>query len=76
MRRGVVWVAVGLALGAGLTLLVAAPLLQRQLFATATNDPWLLTLAFVVVSSVAVLASWLPARRAASVDPAITLRAE
>jgi ABC-type lipoprotein release transport system permease subunit len=35
-----------------------------------------LTLAFVVVSSVAVLASWLPARRAASVDPAITLRAE
>jgi putative ABC transport system permease protein len=76
MRRGLVWVGVGLVSGAGLTALVAAPLLERQLFQTKPDDPRLLALAFVIVTGVAVLASWMPARRAARIDPAITLRAE
>jgi putative ABC transport system permease protein len=76
MRRGLTWVVVGLVLGGGLTMFLAAPLLEHQLFQTETHDPWLLALAFTVVSGVAVVASWLPARRAARIDPAITLRAE
>jgi putative ABC transport system permease protein len=76
MQRGLVWVAVGLVIGAAGALFVAAPILQRQLFETRANDPSLLAVAVTVVSAVAVVASWLPARRAARIDPAITLRAE
>jgi ABC-type antimicrobial peptide transport system permease subunit len=70
------WVSVGLVLGGGLTMFLAAPLLERQLFQTRTGDPWLLTVAVAIVSGVAAVASWLPARRASRIDPAITLRAE
>ena len=57
-------------------MFLVAPLLQRQLFETRTGDPLLLAFAVAVVTGVAVVASWLPARRAASIDPSITLRAE
>jgi putative ABC transport system permease protein len=76
MRRGLLWVAVGLVLGTAAVFFLAAPLLERQLFETRTSDPWLLTLAFAIVGGIALVASWIPARRAASIDPAITLRAE
>jgi putative ABC transport system permease protein len=76
MRRGLVWVSVGMALGAAGVIFLAAPLIERQLFETRTSDPVLLALAFAIVAGVAILASWLPARRAASIDPAVTLRAE
>lgn len=76
MRRGLVWTGVGLALGMALTAFVVAPLLQRQLFATSVTDPALLIGAVLLVSLAAGLAAWLPARRAAAIDPAITLRAE
>jgi ABC-type antimicrobial peptide transport system permease subunit len=67
---------VGLTLGTLGVFFVAAPVLERQLFETRTGDPWLLALAFAIVAGVAVVASWLPARRAAGIDPAVTLRAE
>jgi putative ABC transport system permease protein len=76
MRRGLARVILGLVLGGGCTILLAAPLLRNQLFETRTNDPGLLAFAIVVVGGVALVASWLPARRAARIDPAITLRAE
>jgi putative ABC transport system permease protein len=76
MRRGVLWIAAGLVLGGALTMLGVEPLFKQQLYGTNTGDPILLALAYAIVAGTAVLASWLPARRAASIDPAITLRAE
>jgi putative ABC transport system permease protein len=76
MGRALGWTGIGLAIGAAITIFIAAPILQRQLYDTSAHDPRLLALAFTIVAGVAILASWVPARRAASIDPAITLRAE
>jgi putative ABC transport system permease protein len=73
--QGFAQVAVGL--GAGVAL---AALLTRQvepwLFATRTTDPAIIAAAVALLSAAALLASWGPARRAASVDPLTTLRQE
>ena len=76
MRRGLVWTAAGLIAGVAVAIFLAAPAIQSQLYKTEARDPQLLALAFATVAAVAVLASWIPARRAAAIDPAITLRAE
>jgi putative ABC transport system permease protein len=76
MGRALGWAGVGLVIGGLLTCFVAAPVLQRQLYETSAYDPRLLALAVAAVATVAFIASWLPARRAASIDPALTLRAE
>jgi ABC-type antimicrobial peptide transport system permease subunit len=68
-------VAIGLALGLGATRW-AAQLAEAQLFAIDTADPATLTLAALVVFVAATLAAWLPARRAAKVNPVTVLRAE
>jgi len=73
--RGLVLVASGVA--AGLVLYaIAAPFLRAFLYGVTPSDP--LTLASVTFALVctASLASWLPAKRAARVDPAEALRAE
>ncbi len=73
--RGLVLVASGVA--AGLVLYaMAAPFLRAFLYGVTASDP--VTLAGVTLALVgtASLASWLPARRAARVDPAVALRAE
>ena len=75
VRRGLVMAGVGTLIG-----LVAAFTLTRYLrdvlFGITPTDP--MTYALVVVSmlTVAVLASAIPARRAATVDPAIAFRSE
>jgi predicted permease len=76
MRRGLIWMSVGIAIGAGVSVAVVGPLIERQLFRTRPGEPALLGLAVVLVLGASTLASWLPARRAARIDPAITLRAE
>jgi predicted permease len=73
--RGLVLVASGVAAGFVLYA-IAAPFLRAFLYGVTTSDPVTLagvTLALVATASVA---SWLPARRAAHVDPAEALRAE
>ncbi len=76
MRRGLLWIGAGLVAGLGVALFVAAPIVQAQLYATTARDPILLAAACGLVAAIAVRAGWLPARRAAAIDPAITLRAE
>jgi predicted permease len=72
LRRGMVLVAVGGVLGAILAG-AGARLLSGVLFVGAF-DPVSFGIAFLVLASVSALANWLPARRAARVDPMVALR--
>ena len=75
VRRGLVLAGVGVAIGlggaAGFTRLM-----QSLLFGISPLDPITFTAMPVVLAAAAVLASYLPARRAVAVDPVETLRAE
>ncbi|MGE3526651.1 MAG: ABC transporter permease [Gemmatimonadales bacterium] len=67
------------AVGAGIGLLGALMLtriLRSQLFEVSPLDPAAFLVAVVVLGLVAGLAAWLPARRAARVDPNVALKAE
>jgi putative ABC transport system permease protein len=66
---------------AGLTVgLVAAyatgRIIESQLFGVKAGDPFVFVAAAVLLVIVAILAGWLPARKAASVDPMVALRYE
>ena len=64
-------VAAGLGAAFGLTRLI-----RTMLFGVAALDPLTFASVAVALIGVAVVASWLPARRAAGVDPVIAMRAE
>jgi predicted permease len=56
--------------------LLATHAVRSQLFGVSAADPWAYGAAMVTISVVAMLASFLPARRAASVNPVTALRYE
>lgn len=62
---------VGLLLSAGLARAMAGFLFEVQPF-----DPWVFSVSLVALSVAAGIACWLPARRAARVDPMVALRSE
>jgi len=74
-RSGLRATLTGLALGLPVSA-VALRALMRALDGTWDNVPMLAALVTVVVVGVASLASWVPARRAAGVDPITTLRSD
>ncbi len=64
-------------LGAGLVLsLAAAPLLGRFLYGLSPFDPITYAGIAAILTFAALLATWIPARRAARIDPAVTLRGD
>jgi putative ABC transport system permease protein len=67
--------AVGVALGAAMALALA-PLLRSLLYGVGAIDPVSLASSALVLAAAALIACWLPARRASATDPAIALRAE
>ncbi len=75
IRQGLRWVLLGLAAG-----LIAALLLSRTLsgllYGVSAQDPRYYLTAPLVLGLIALVACYLPARRAADVEPAVTLRAE
>ena len=81
---GVVWMILGRAMilagiGVGVGVLAALGLgrvLRSQLFGVSVVDPVTLGAVVLLLGASAVLASWLPARRAAGVDPVRVLRAD
>ncbi len=74
MREMLATVGVGLTVGTGLALLVT-PALQPALYQVAAFDLTSFAIAAVLLASVATLATYVPARRAAGVDPVVALRA-
>jgi predicted permease len=68
-------VMVGVVAGGGLAVM-AAIVMRRFLYGLSPFDPIAYALVAGVLSVAAGLATWLPARRAVRVDPAVTLRGE
>jgi len=73
VSEGMTLVAIGLGVGAAGAVL-ATRLLKATLFETNVYDPLTFATVPVVLGVVALVASYLPARRAAAVDPIVALR--
>jgi putative ABC transport system permease protein len=71
MRMTLIGVALGVAASLGLTRLISS-----MLFGVHSTDPLVFTFAALVLIGVALLACYLPARRATRVDPIVVLRYE
>jgi len=75
VRQGLVLAAIGVAIGLGVAAGVTR-LMSALLYDVRALDPLTYGAVTLVLAAAAVLASWLPARRAATVDPAEVLNAE
>ena len=75
LREGWVLLAGGLTLGV-LGSLAASRLLAQLLYGVTPNDPVTVSVVALLMATVGTLACWLPAARAARVEPAVALKAE
>src|SRR5574341_606995 len=73
LRRVAVLVGTGVLLGA-LASWWAAPLVRALLYGVDPRDPWMFAVAALVLALIGAVAGWMPARRAARIDPVDTLR--
>jgi ABC-type antimicrobial peptide transport system permease subunit len=71
LRLAIVGSLAGLAIGVGLGRLI-----EERLYGVSPIDAVSLIVSVAVLAAVALVASWVPARRAARVDPINVLRAE
>jgi len=75
LGEGWVLLAGGLLLGV-IGSLLAGRLLGKLLYGVSPSDPVTVSLVALVMATVGTLACWIPAGRAARVEPATALRAE
>jgi ABC-type antimicrobial peptide transport system permease subunit len=75
VRQGLALSVFGLLLGVAISL-VLGRLLESQLFAIEATDPLTLASVAFLLLGVAIVACWIPASRAARIDPITALRAE
>jgi putative ABC transport system permease protein len=75
MREGAVLAAIGLTLGTA-GAVVAARLLQSQLFGVTPRDVVSYTFAVAAIALAALTACWLPARRISAIAPLEALRTD
>ncbi|HJU41232.1 MAG TPA: FtsX-like permease family protein, partial [Vicinamibacterales bacterium] len=75
VRQSMVPIVAGVALGVAASL-AAGRLLQELLYQVQPGDPQVIAIIATLLIAIGLLASWLPARRAASIDPVMALRDE
>ena len=75
LRSGLTPVVLGLLAGTA-AVFVSAPLIASLLFGVAVRDPLSLAMVTAVLMTTALVACYLPARRASTVDPLVALRAD
>lgn len=75
MRESLLLVMIGIAAGVPVALAMGR-LISSQLFGLSAQDPVTLVLATLLLLIACILASYLPARRAAQIDPMVSLRHE
>jgi predicted permease len=75
MRETMIVVVIGVVIGLGAAV-ATTRLIASMLFGLAPTDPVTISLAILLMLSVAALAGYLPARRASKVDPMVALRYE
>jgi ABC-type antimicrobial peptide transport system permease subunit len=64
-----------LGVSGGLVLsLLLGRALEHRLYGVTATDAWSVATAAAILTAAALLASWLPARRASHVDPVVALR--
>ena len=75
MREVALLAAIGVGVGLPIAMLLTK-YVRTQLFGLEPNDPITLAIATTVMAGVALLAGYIPAERAARVDPMVALRYE
>ena len=75
LREGLRLAGVGIAIGMAAALVITR-VARSLLFGVSPTDPMVLGLVLVSLAGVTLLASWIPARRAARTDPMLALRSE
>ncbi len=75
IRQSVLPVAAGLVMGAGGALALAS-VIRAQLFGVEPNDPTTFVVVSAILAAIALGASYLPARRATRINPAVVLRSD
>jgi predicted permease len=75
LKQGGLLALIGMALGLSASLALTS-LLKTLLFGVSTTDPLTFAVIVMLLTSIVLLACWLPARKAARVDPMVALRRE
>lgn len=75
LRNGLLLTLVGTTIGLGLSFALLR-ILAQSIAIVPGNDPWIILVLAVGLGGIALLACWLPARRATKVDPIVALRAD
>ena len=75
LRGALTLAAIGVALGLPVALALSR-LMRAAFYGIASHDPITIIGTIVIMAAVAVLAAWVPARRAAKIDPMKALRYE
>jgi putative ABC transport system permease protein len=77
LGQGATFTVAGLAIGLAIAIpLLAARVLQTFAIGVSPHDPWILIGIPAILAAVMIAACWIPARRAARVDPITALRQE
>ena len=75
LKRGMTMALLGTVIGLTVSVVMAG-VMARLLYETSPYDPWTLCLAPLALCLVALISIWIPAARAAAIDPIQPLRVE